>query len=273
MARHHACDRAGLPVVIAALMGMAAMSAGHAETGSANAGDLSVHVGVLGVAEVNIDPQAPAGFTNATDPTYDENGLPSYDNGGTIVHVSTGTISSEAQYSPGVSFSIAGSEVDIHDFSLSAVSLLGDGLLSITAHLIHGTSQVAGYCLPARHEGRSTTDVGDTMFFSGFDVGNLITGDGNGDPDDVTFDGLGISILGIPVPDLPDHPPPNTAIDLGALGIAGATLVLNEQVIGGDGVNMASQSTNAIHLTLDLPGVVSSDVTLAHSDSALDCTQ
>jgi hypothetical protein len=32
----------------------------------------------------------------------------------------------------------------------------------------------------------------------------------------------------------------NTNVDLGALGIAGTTLILNEQAITGDGINMSS---------------------------------
>lgn len=272
MARHHTRDGVRLSALIAGLLGMAAIPA-YAETGSANAGDVSVHIDLLGVANIDVDPQAPVGFHNAVDPTYQQDGLPSYDNGGALLHVSTGPLSTEAKYAPSVSFSVAGSRVDIQNFALSAVSLLGADLISITADSIHAESQTMGYCLPAGRQSHRTEDAGDTMFYSGFDLGNLIAGDGGDDPGDVVLDGFGVSVLGIPVPDLPTNPAPNTAIDLGALGIAGATLVLNEQVIGGDGVNMASQSTNAVHLTLDVPGVITSDVTLAHSDSALDCTQ
>ncbi|HKE47524.1 MAG TPA: choice-of-anchor P family protein [Rhodanobacteraceae bacterium] len=257
------------------MLGMAAAPAAHAQTGSANAADVSVHIDLLGVAQLDVDPLAPAGFANATDPTYQQNSLPSYDSGGTLLHLATGSVSAEAQYSPSVSFSIAGANDEIHDLSLSAVSILGDELLSIGANLIHVQSQVAGYCLPTRRQSRGVEDVGDTLFFSSFDAGNLSAGDdGLGSPgDDVTFDGLGISIMGTPVPGLPTNPPPNTTVDLGALGIGGATLVLNERVVTGDGVNTLTLSTNGVHLTLDEAGLVIADVVLAHSDSAIDCTQ
>jgi len=79
--------------------------------------------------------------------------------------------------------------------------------------------------------------------------------------------------MGTPVPNIPEAPPPNTQVDLGSAGIAAATLVLNERTVSGDGVNSISLSTNALHLALDVAGLVTADVVFAHSDSTLDCTQ
>ena len=276
MARHHSRDGAPLPVLVAVVLGMAAVPAAHAETGSANAADLSVHIDLLGVAQLDVDAQVPVGFTNEVDATYQENALPSFDSGGTLLHLTTGSLFAEAQYSPGVSFSIAGSNVDVQNLDLSAVTVLGDEILSISADAIHAQSQVMGYCPPARRQSRGVEDVGDTIFFNAFDTGNLIAGggDGGGAPgDDVTLSGFGLSIMGTPVPDIPVNPPPNTMVDLGALGIAGATLVLNERVVTGDGIHALALATNGVHLTLDVAGLVTADVVLAHSDSAIDCTQ
>jgi hypothetical protein len=36
---------------------------------------------------------------------------------------------------------------------------------------------------------------------------------------------------------------------------------------------MSSLSSNALHLTLNVAGVITADVVLGHSDSTLDCTQ
>jgi hypothetical protein len=80
-----------------------------------------------------------------------------------------------------------------------------------------------------------------------------------------------ITILGIPVPALPTNPPPNTSIDLNALGIAGVTLVLNEQTRDGDGVHSLSLGTNAIHLGLNIAGLVTGDVVIAHSEVSMAC--
>jgi hypothetical protein len=86
------------------------------------------------------------------------------------------------------------------------------------------------------------------------------------------LDDLQIKILGIALPDLPTNPPPNTSIDLAALGIANATLVLNEQTVSGDGVTSGGVTSNALHLNLDaVGGLISADVVLAHSNSLLAC--
>jgi hypothetical protein len=272
MDRHHPRDGGRLTALVAALF-LGLIVDAHAETGSANAKDISIHVNLLGVAQFDIDPQAPVGFTNAADATYQQNSLPSFDSGGTLVHVSTGTLASEAQYAPGASFSASGADVEVQNVDLSAVDALGNPLIALTADLIRSQSLVMGYCLPAGRQQR--TPIDDIMFFSSFDEGNLFAG-GDGHPstgDDTSLEGLGLAVFGTPVPNIPAAPPPNTSIDLGALGIAGATLVLNERTVTGDGVHSISLATNAIHLALDVAGLVTADVVFAHSDSTLDCTQ
>ena len=114
------------------------------------------------------------------------------------------------------------------------------------------------------------------MFFTGFDTSNLFAG-GRRQPvdrrNDTSLNGVGITIMGTPVPNIPEVPAPNTSVDLGALGIVDATLILNEHTVTGDGVHSISLATNAIHLALNVPGLVTADVVFAHSDSTLDCTQ
>lgn len=249
----------------------------YAETGSASAQDVSVNIDLLGVAQLNVDPQASVQFDSAVDATYMQDSLPSLDFGGSLLHLSTGTTSSQAEFAPGVSISSAGGESIIENLDLSALSVIGDSLLSISADEIKSRSPVSGYCLPA---GRVQTRgmFGDDMYFNGFDVGNLVPGgvggiDGTPDPNDVKLTGLGITILGIPIPALPTNPAPNTSVDLGALGITGATLILNEQTVQGDGVNTSTLSSNALHLTMDMTGLITADVVIGHSMGNLACTQ
>jgi hypothetical protein len=246
----------------------------HAATGSAGAHDVSIHVDILGIAQLDVDPQAAVDFADATDPTNQQNSLPSIDIGDPLglIHLSTGEVVAEAEYRPGVSLSAVAADARIEQLDLSAVSLLGDSLLSITANVVQSGSQVFGYCLPAGR--RPANDIDDITFFNGFDTGNITRGlpDGDGPGNDVVLDDLQIKILGITVPDLPSNPPPNTSIDLAALGIADASLVLNEQTASGDGTTSGGLATNALHLSLDaVGGLISADVVIAHGDSLLAC--
>jgi hypothetical protein len=272
MARHHhSIGGSRLSALVASILIGVAVVPAQAETGTANAGDVQVHINLLGIATLDVDPQVPVGFNNEVDATFQQDSLPSLDTGGTLLHLSTGALNSDAQYAPGVAISVVGADVDIANLDLSAVSVLGSSLLSLSADAIHTSSLVSGYCLPAGRRSRRAVD--EIMFFNGFDVGNLMPG-GDGSPgDDVILQGMGLSVMGTPVPNIPSNPAPNTSIDLSALGIAGATLILNEQTIGGDGVDMSSVSTNAVHLNLNVAGLITADVVIGHSDSELDCTQ
>jgi hypothetical protein len=246
-----------------------------AETGSAAASDLSVHVSVLGLANLDVDPQAAVAFTNVTDPTALNDGLPSLDLGGAIVHLTAGVTGSEADYRPGPSWSGALSTTSIANLNLSAVDLLGSGLLSISADLVQSQSAMMGWCVAAQKQAQTlASDLDEITFINGFDNGNFYAGlPGDETGGNVVLLNPGISILGIPVVDLPTLPPPNTSIDLAAQGILGATLILNEQTITSDGVLWSHMTSNAIHLTLNVAGLITADVTVGHTDAKLDCTQ
>ena len=267
----------GKPVrgILAASLGLGFAATGaHAETGSGAAHDAAIHIDILGVADLDVDPQASVAFDNATEPTWQQDALPSLELGGALIHVSSGATVSQARYEPGSSLSAAAADTTILDFNLWAVNLLGDGLISISADTIQSQSTVMGYCLPNGQGARAALD--DINFFNGFDSGNLTPGgpgDGSGDGGNVVLVNPAVTILGIPIPALPTTPAPNTTIDLASLGIAGATLILNERTIGGDGVNMSSMVSNAIHLMLATAGVITADVALGHSEAKLDCMQ
>jgi hypothetical protein len=74
---------------------------------------------------------------------------------------------------------------------------------------------------------------------------------------------LGLSISGGPAADV--TPPPNTRISL-----PGATVILNEQITGGDGVHTSALTVNMIHVVLNDPvtGTITGDIIVAsaHSD-------
>lgn len=248
-----------------------------AEVGNANAYDLSVSISLLGLLPLNLTPQAQADISAATEPTTDANQLPSLDVGNAaLVHVTTGLLVSEAEYRPGVSNSASAAQSQVADISVSAIGLLGLNVLSLSANAISSKSLVVGYCPPPARQETLNGLLDELMFGNGFDSGNLGTGGdgtpGTGPDDSATLADVQLSILGINVP-IPLNPPANTGVDLSALGIVGATLILNEQVIGGDGVSSRSKTSNALRLSLNILNVVTGEVILAHSSAEIDCTQ
>lgn len=257
--------------VAAALAASTFSTNAAAQTGSANAQDLSVHVSLLGLANLDVTPQAPSVVADATVAVDISNSLPGLNIPGALLSLSTGLLTSEAQYVDGGT-SASGSTVTIAGLDISAVSLLGAALLSIGADVITSTSIVSGYCVQTPGI-QPAGLLSDYVFTNTFDSGNLQSNPPGGDPDDngTKLTNLTISILGIEVPDLPLNPPPNTGIDLNALGLVGATLVLNEQTITGDGINAISKSSNAVHLALNVAGLITADVVVGHSDASLSC--
>lgn len=87
-----------------------------------------------------------------------------------------------------------------------------------------------------------------------------------------TVTGLTLSVLGVPVPVVVSGAP-NQTINLGLSGLAGATLVINEQIPTG-GVNSTGITTNALDLTFanSVFGIVTlnGSVIIAHSATTLN---
>ena len=260
-----------LAYAVAAAVAASVFSTGAlAQTGSAHAQDMSVHISLLGLANLDVPPQIPSAVDDASVDTDVNNSLPGLNIPGPLLSLSTGLLTSEAQYTTGATLA-SGATVTVAGFDLSAISLLGDSLLSVSADAITSTAIVSGYCV-ATPGIQSVGLLEDYVFNSTFEAGNLQNTPPGGTPDDGTkLTGLHITILGIEVPDLPLNPPPNTGIDLSALGIVGATLVLNEQNTGGDGVTSTSKSSNAVHLALNVAGLITADVVVGHSDASLNC--
>lgn len=265
----------------AAVCAAVAPAAAAGPTGNASAYDLSVHINLLGVSQLNVDPQAPAQITNATASTSDSHQLPSLNTQDPLglLKLQTGLLKSDAEYAGG-NFAVVGAQGTVNSLNLSAVTLLAAPVLAVTADNIVSRSVLAGACPPTPTVDGTTPLLGnDFIFFNGFDEGNLSAVDpyGGGDTGSGGLPGSGaklgnltLSLLGTNVP-IPLNPPPNTAVDLAGLGIAGATLILNEQTMSGDGVHSLGMTSNAVHLSLNVASLVTAEVILAHSQASLSC--
>ena len=261
-----------LVVLLAAtLSANAAMAA--SPVGNASAWDLAVHVNLIGLAQLDVGAQTSATLTNVVASASDSQTLPSaaFASPLNLITLSTGVLASDAEYVRGNLSAIA-ARSSVDDLALGA----GASVLSLNAGVVTSTSSLAGTCPDPVHATSSL--LNDFLFFSTFDTGNLGQG-GGGDggglgglpPSGGTLVDPVVSILGIPVPGLPANPAPNTNVDLAALGIVGATLILNEQTSTGDGVHSLANATNAIHLTLNVAQLVTANVIIAHSEVSLAC--
>jgi hypothetical protein len=264
--------RRPLECFLAGALGLAGHSA-FAQMAGANAYDVQAHISVAGLLNLDIAPIKQSQMTPQTDSFAVQDQLQDWSVGNGLASVSAATLQSAVQWEPSASQFIAGAESTAASVAVSAVSLLGASLIEISADQVHALTLIQGQCpsQPARTppHGPQTNDLGDVisnlLYSNGFDTPSLQP------VNNIDLPGLQVSILGIPVPDLPLNPPPNTGIDLHALGIVGATLVLNEQTTGGDGVNALALSSNALHLNLDVAGLVTADVTLGHADTSVTC--
>ncbi|MBN8481836.1 MAG: hypothetical protein J0L88_09640 [Xanthomonadales bacterium] len=244
--------------------------AAQAETvADAGAADLSVQINLIGLSALNVSPLAPVAIIDATAPAIDSDAVADVGLGDALISVDADAIANVAEYAP--TPGAAGAQSEVSGLNISAAGPIGPPLLTITADAIRSRAIVSGRCAPTVLAG-ATGLFDDYVFVDGFDGDGLAPGyPGDGDDDGQTgFTNLVISIAGINVP-IPVDPPPNTTVDLGALGIVGATLVLNEQTTGGDGVTSVTNTVTALRLTLGVTGVASANVVIARSESALGC--
>jgi uncharacterized repeat protein (TIGR01451 family) len=116
-------------------------------------------------------------------------------------------------------------------------------LLTLNAATLRTTATLSGTC------GSGLTGVGST------DIVNASVGGGLG---------LGLTVS--------SHPAPNTVL----LNLAGVKVVLNEQLLGGDGTTTRSLTVNAVHIYLQNSlltglGLLSGDVVVAQSKAEAQC--
>lgn len=243
---------------------------------SAHAYDFSISINLL-ITRLDVPAQTSTSIVDSNTATGDTDELTSLDVADpmNLIKVKTGVLTSEAQHAAG-GLSVVAAESVVNQLDLSAVGIANVDVLAIKASTITSRSVLTGSC-PATLP-RPSGLLDEFVYFNGFDEGNLAIGDpggggsGGGLPDTgAELGDLQIRIIGTPIVNLPPLPPPNTAIDLAALGIVGATLVLNERTVGGDGAHSLSVSTNSLRLTLNVAGLVTANIIIGHSEASLQC--
>lgn len=159
------------------------------------------------------------------------------------VSVDTGLLSGAAAYDqPGLS---ATGEGAVENAEVLAVlpGLLG---LGVTADSIFSNSEITGTC------GNLQVNASSTI------INGLVN--------------VGASSVSLAA-----NAAPNTSVNVAALGLAGVSIILNEQIISGDGDNSLSVVTNALHIhfNIDLLLVdLSGDIILGSSGAAIsNCDQ
>jgi uncharacterized repeat protein (TIGR01451 family) len=155
---------------------------------------------------------------------------------GTVLH--TGLLLS---HTDSASPSQVSSNATVHDLGLSLLPVAP--LLTLHADEVRSSAVIGGTC------GSALSATGSTTLVNAGVGGTL---------------GLGLQI-GATVP-------PNTVL----LNLLGIRVVLNEQIVGGDGITSRTISVNAIHISvvnslLAPLGSLSGDIVIAHSDAQVVC--
>jgi hypothetical protein len=221
---------------------------GHATviSGSSSSYGLSADVdvkilNVLGLPTlVNVSAgPAPTSSGTASPPYTDSASLVSLSAGlPGALGVSTGLLDTNADSdidgAAGAKFADANAQVV--NLTLSAIAQL----LILSADAIHSTASVSG-------------DHGALVAFGGAALVNAaIKG---------PLGSIALDIL----------PAANTVVDVAVLGLVGVSLILNEQIETGDGINSRGLAVNAIHLTLNgfVSGLISltGDIIISHSEA------
>src|SRR5882672_4606836 len=175
----------------------------------------------------------------------------------TVASVGTGILQVNAQ-SPVPADPTASSTVNNFAFGLNVVPIaIPASALAIAATSVQSTADIGGTC------GGALTPLGTTTIVNG------------------TLNGLIRTILGLSGT-IVANPAPNTVL-LDVTAVAGVLtsgrirVVLNEQIVTGDGTTNLSLTVNAIHITVSgavlqgVTGTVDLDVVVAQSRAALNC--
>jgi uncharacterized repeat protein (TIGR01451 family) len=194
---------------------------------------------------VNIDlgPVVPSSGSAPPDYSDSDTALSaSLSSGSTGSILSTGVLSTAA--SSDITNDTTSSNATVNDLNLSIVGLLP--LLTIGAETVSSTAEVSGSCSDETLTATGTTTLEDAG------AGGTL--------------GIGLSIA--------VNPPPNFEL----LNLLGIRVVLNEQIITGDGVNSRGITVNAIRIDLtntilSLIGALSGDIIIAQSQAEVVCNE
>jgi uncharacterized repeat protein (TIGR01451 family) len=192
-------------------------------------------------------------ITSGPLPTASGTAPPAYTDSGSLASVSvssllTGQILQTGLLEVNAASTVPGSDnvsadATVNDLEILIVELLQ--LLTISANTVQSTADISGTC------GDTLTATGTTTIEDATVGGTL---------------GVGLSIS--------VNPAPNTVL----LNLSGITVILNEQIIGGDGVNSRSLTVNAIRISLDnvlltAIGTLSGDIIISQSQAQLLCDE
>jgi len=230
-----------------------ALPASAATTISSSAYGISANLSVLGLVNANL---GPVGAVAGSAP-------PAYDKSGSVVsvnqnlsllatgllnageHIGTGLVTTTASSPyPAIASGNASATIDGLSTALTTQVLLAPvlTLLGVSANTIQSTSGVSA--------------AGGLNAFGTSTIEGL------------TVTGLSLGLLRIDG-GLFINPDPNTVL----VDILGLRIVLNEQVLGGNGVTDLSLATNALHISFDNfalgTGLLSGDVIVGHSQAAI----
>ncbi len=194
---------------------------------------------------VNIDLGPIAPSSGSAPPDYSDSDTvlsASLSSGSTGSILSTGVLSTAA--SSDIANDTTSSNATVDDLSVSIVGLLP--LLTIGADTVSTTAEVSGSC-----SDETLTATGTTTLENAGAGGTL---------------GIGLTIS--------SNPPPNFEL----LNLLGIRVVLNEQIVTGDGVNSRGITVNAIRIDLtntilSLIGALSGDIVIAQSQAEVVCNE
>ena len=260
-----------LAALIAATL--AASADATAPTASSNAYDFSVDVSLATIPLLHIDPHVQVQFTDQAT-AYDNNDsdLTNFDTGLilNLADLKTSAVVAETQWIPGPSFLAVGSRATVNDLNLSLVGENSNSLLDIGADVVESTATIVGTCPQSVVEmaAMSSGIVDDFIFTNGFDLQGLTPASTSDAP------GLGVTLGGTPLSDLPTSSDQPIVVDISILGIATGSLILNEQTVTGDGVTGLSIASNGLHLSVSIATTLANldvDAIISHAEASITC--
>ena len=233
--------------VVAAILTPATASATYVSSSSSSFGlseNLTVTTAVGAMLTATISPVNPVSGT--APPAYNlSQSVASFTSTVTGVETTSTGVIVDTAFSDALTGGVTKASSTVNDLNLGVVPnpIAALTLVSLTATTVQSTAQVTG------------------------DFGAIVTSG------TTILTNPVLSILGVNIA-LSSNPAPNTTVDLTAAGLAGVTLILNERILGGDGITTATITTNAIHLRFTATplgggATINGDVIVAQSMATL----
>lgn len=221
------------------------------QSGSASAFDVDVDVSALGLITLAAGPLATASVSSST---------PASDTG------------SGAQLNANLLLGnlTAGNGADgaLNASASTTVDGVSSTATSQGQSVINGLSLeiVPGVLLTPDLLSITSTTIGSSSTSNG--AGGILTSFGAS-----TIEDLAITVAGVAI-SIPANPAPNTALVINVPGVSGISIILNEQIVSGNGTTLTGITTNALRVSLDAVsfGTVSAingDIIIGQSSSGL----